>query len=88
MLIHHYQNKITNEAVQHNYNTRTVAKENVRTLRMQKSIGQKSFEYQGPKLFNMLPVEYKQCKHFIKYKKMIRNWLIDQGRDLFNKIQN
>lgn len=86
MLIHQFHNNTTNEAAEHNHNTRIKTKKNLRTLRMQKAIGQKFFEYLSPKLFNMLPVEYKECKNFMKYKRIIKKWLTDQGRSLFGKL--
>lgn len=86
MLVHQHHCNINDITTVHNHNTRFTAQRNFRTLKMQKTIGQKFFEYQSPKLFNLLPVEYKEIRHLRKYKNKVKNWLIEQGRGLFEKL--
>ena len=61
----------------HRYNTRS---SNPEALRPQKSIGLKNFLYIGARLFGMLPNDARYY-HARKYKKFIKNWIKERGRE-------
>lgn len=66
------------------YATRAVTDQNLQSVKMLKSIGQNHANFLGPKLFNLLDRETKNCEDKNLFKKRITIWLINYG---FTKME-
>jgi len=64
------------ETVDHSYWTRNIHSGSVYLPRMQKTIGQRSFIYWGPRLFNRLPLEIKNARSFAIFRRRIKLWIL------------
>lgn len=53
---------------------------------MKKTIGQRSFLYVGPKLFNEVPLILKDINSVKLFKKKIKTWLLDKPRNFVHKL--
>lgn len=73
---------------EHRYETRNKALV-CKKRRCKKSIGQKSFTYVGRKIADLLPEPIKKVVNFQKYKREVRQWLLNNPRKkIFNLINN
>ena len=62
---------------QHHHNTRLSSKENYFMPRPRTSLGLRSFRYNGPKLWQTVPLEIKKL-NFPLFKKKYKNHLLDK----------
>jgi len=61
----------------HSYFTRNTVAEKVALPRANKTVGQRTYRYWAPRLYNILPQELRQPMTKIKFKKKLRNWLLN-----------
>ena len=61
--------------IDHMYRTRSVTKENLEVMRINKTFTACHAYYTAPKLFNKMPEQIKKEKNFNRYKKMIAQWI-------------
>lgn len=82
-----FKHKIPVEHITHNYQTRH-KQNNSNVPRCEKTIGQRHCNYLGPKLYNMLPNEFKNIDSLNLFKSKIKKWLLTTPRNIFHKIIN
>lgn len=84
ILITQHQNKNELNSVTHSYPTRQ--RNRYLTPIMKKAIGQKSYQFIAPKLYNHLPDSVKNEAHLPQSKKQIKAFVKHMGRHYFHKI--
>ena len=79
----HHKNKIVlSKGVEslsaiHNHSTRSLIKKNYFLPSVRTNIGKTSFSYNGPKIWNSLPQEVRNCSDFL-FKQKLKNYFIDK----------
>lgn len=79
LLILQYKNKHMLTKVNHPYATRSKVNENNEIKRVEKKIGQKSFKFLGPRIFNKLPTEIRNSQSVNQFKYKIKRWIDQQN---------
>ena len=70
------KNQCYKNMLQHNLNTRNVANNNVFVPAMSHSATQRHICFVGPKLYNVLPLQFKN-KSYTKVKQKLKNWILE-----------
>lgn len=60
------------------YLTRSINRKKIKLPKVQKTIFRKSNQYLGPKYFNLLPYEIKNCNSFKTFSVKVKNWIFLQ----------
>lgn len=74
-ILKYYNNYINRVYITHNYETRKKINKDVITNKVIKHIGQQSFEFIAPKMYNILPKEIKNIIGTSKFNKELKVWL-------------
>lgn len=82
-----YKNKISIEPIQHAYHTRN-KENNLLMPRCGKTIGQRSCDYLGPRIYNILPQELRNINCFIRFKSKVKKWILENERTIFHDLIN
>lgn len=85
LLVYQYKLKSSIHLIEHLYNTR-YKDDSIPIPRAQKTIGQRSFYYLGPKIYNELPKEIKKLNSLYSFKKEIKKWINHQPRYLIHQL--
>lgn len=78
ILNYHYKHFDRNQIIDHRYDTRHRAEQNIKVSVAQKTIGMKNYSYLAPRLFNIIPENIKNITYFKRFKYEIRKWLLKQ----------
>lgn len=84
IICHYHQNKTKNQIVSHRYDTRQ--RGNYLVPFMKKALGQKSYEFVAPKLYNDIPKDLKEITNNHVFKKKLKCYIIAKPRNLFTKL--
>lgn len=80
IVMYQFKNKHKLEDIDHHHNTRSKTKKHCKLPRTVKKVGQKSVNFLGPRLFNLIPEKIRSLKTPTHYKKKIVNWILAQDR--------
>lgn len=72
--------KININVVRHQHHTRNRENELVLVPASNKEIGHRSFKFLAPKFYNYLPKDLRDVIFRKKFKKLLKNWIIQRGR--------
>lgn len=87
ILLYYQKNRNKLQRLEHIHNTRN--KEKTYNLpKRDKTIGQRCFDYLGPKLFNQIPIYLQNIQKLSYFKAKIKIWMKSKNRDFFHKIVN
>lgn len=74
LLLRQHQNKQELVSITHSYETRN--KNNLsRIPKMGKTISQRSYLFLGPKLYNIIPADFKSINSYTLFKSRINSWI-------------
>lgn len=85
ILIFNFKNKNNTKKIDHHYQTR-YKEGKCQQPKSKKTIGQKSYVYLYPRLYNILPVEIKTIKNVNLFKKRIKIWITSIPRNRLKDI--
>lgn len=86
ILHYNFKHSYIFKPLQNIHQTRNKTKENVKTIKAQKTIGQRSCAYLGPRLYNKLPQNLKQIKSFPKFKKELKKHVLKIERSQIHSL--
>lgn len=78
ILIQHISDSIYKRKVEHEYNTRFTKNEGMLVPKYNNNYGQRTLEYNVPKIFNMLPSNIKNCDSPNRLRYMLKTWLLNR----------
>lgn len=88
-LLHLQKHKFQVQKVEHKKNTRSQNLDNLFRPRSRKAIGQKTFTYIGPRIYNLLPENVKDLRNIHSFKRQIVSWILSLNTDiLYNIIES
>lgn len=85
LLLHQRKNISLAKNIDHKYNTRTRIN-SIDIPRMLKTIGQRSYSYLAPKLYNDIPFHFKRMNSFSLFKSKIKTWILNTPRTRIHQI--
>lgn len=92
MLLAIFNNKINITCIRHIYNTRQQQQNNCQLPRCQKTIGQRSFTYLAPRLYDILPSDIKNIVKNTdstkKFKAKLKQWILQTPRHFIHNLIN
>lgn len=69
------KNRMFNEVISHNHETRKKARQNIREPMANRTIGQRSYYYIGHKIYNVIPSELRDAIYSASFKNKLKCWL-------------
>lgn len=85
MILNVRSRKLQIEHIEHSYNTR--GRENkVLIPRCSKTVGQRHCKFLGPKIWDLLPDEYKTLVGHKRFKYEVKNWLREGGEEIYRVL--
>lgn len=80
ILVRQYRNRHELERVDHNYGTRS-KEHSTRVPKVDKTIAQRGYDFLGPRIYNMIPVELKGIQSEGLFKSRIKRWIHGKDRN-------
>lgn len=77
--------KIRLQSIDHEYPTRHKLR-NFKTIRTQKTVGQRCWWYLAPKMFAFLPMECRTLKNRRSFNRKVKLWLLNGDAKIFNDL--
>lgn len=86
--VFNFMYKATKTPITHNKKTRTETEQQIVTIKPTKTLIKRTFYYIGPKLYNMLPKQLRDCTDLHKYNKLTKIYLKENNiqEGIINKL--
>lgn len=85
LLVRQHQHKSELIQIQHDHNTRQ--RSNVSVLpKIHKSLSQRCFTYLGVKIYNLLPIIFKNINNINLFRKKVKVWIYNEPREKIHKL--
>ncbi|KAK9876286.1 hypothetical protein WA026_012583 [Henosepilachna vigintioctopunctata] len=81
-----YEERLKLNYIEHDYHTRSVTQQKTRTAFCSTTVGRRSLEYLGNRLFNFLPHEIRNLKTRKKFVVRTKTFLMERSRNLIGSL--